>query len=166
MRLGRFIDYIKTALESVHIRNTRMSVLFGLIAVCQSLFMLFDNLLLLNRYKIIKLQNAQQYTKYLNEVWLLWLSLALTRDWYEVNGLYKNNELMKSNKQTVVQKFRVFWNNKPLVIDTTKNLCDIYLPLSNLNFLSLHPGLQGLVGTISSVLGLLQLWDKQYQLPS
>ena len=46
MRLGRFVDYVKSVLESFHIPNRRIGTLFGLIAVCQSLFMLFDNLLL------------------------------------------------------------------------------------------------------------------------
>jgi hypothetical protein len=33
-----------------------------------------------------------------------------------------------------------------------------------LNIVRPNTGLQGLAGTISSVLGLLQIWDKSYQL--
>jgi peroxin-11B len=169
MRLGRFVDYIKSVLESFHIRNKRIGTLFGLIAVCQGLFMLFDNLLLLNRFKIIHLTNPERLQQYLNQVWLLWLSLALTRDYYEIQASFaigQHHHYQQNQERSLIRRANVFWANKPLVIDTVKNLCDLYIPLSNLNIVRANTGLQGLAGTISSVLGLLQLWDKNYQLSS
>lgn len=163
MRLGRFVDYIKNVLESFHIRNKRIGTLFGLIAVCQGLFMLFDNLLLLNRYKIVHLSNPQRLQEYLNQVWLLWISLALTRDYYEIQASFA---IGQHQQRSLIRRADVFWANKPLVIDTIKNLCDLYIPLSNLNIVRANTGLQGLAGTVSSILGLLQLWDKSYQLTS
>ncbi|CAF0919812.1 unnamed protein product [Rotaria sp. Silwood1] len=168
MRLGRFVDYVKSVLESFHIRNKRIGTLFGLIAVCQSLFMLFDNLLLLHRFKIIYLKYPQHLQQYLYQVWLLWLSLALTRDYYEMQASFAVGQHHQQQKQekSLMRCANIFWANKPLVIDTIKNLCDIYIPLSNLNVVRANTGLQGLAGTISSILGLLQLWDKTYQLPA
>ena len=172
MRLGRFVDYCKSVLESFHIRNKRIGTLFGLIAVCQGLFMLLDNLLLLNRFKIIHLSRPDRLQRYLSQVWLLWVSLALTRDYYEIQASFaigQHHQFQQQQQQpdrSMVKRANIFWANKPLVVDTVKNLCDLYLPLSHLNIVRAHPGLQGLAGTISSVLGLLQLWDKNYQLPS
>lgn len=166
MRLGRFVDFSKVLLESFHIRNKRLGTIFGLIAVCQGLFMLFDNLLLLNRFKIIRLAHPDNIQRYLYQVWLLWLSLALTRDYYEMQASFAVGQHQRqTDERTLVRHANIFWANKPLVIDTVKNLCDLYLPLSNLNIVRINPALQGLSGTISSVLGLLQLWDKSYQLP-
>jgi len=167
MRLGRFVDYIKSVLESFHIRNKRIGTLFGLIAVCQGLFMFFDNLLLLNRFKIIHLTNPQRLQQYLYQVWLLWLSLALTRDYYEIQASFavgQHHNYQQKQERSLIRRANVFWANKPLVIDTVKNLCDLYIPLSNLNIVHANTGLQGLAGTISSILGLLQLWDKNYAL--
>lgn len=163
MRLGRFVDSIKSVLESFHIRNKRIGTLFGLIAVCQGLFMLFDNLLLLNRYKILHLSNPQRLQEYLYQVWLLWISLALTRDYYEIQASFA---IGQHQQGSLIRRANIFWANKPLVIDTVKNLCDLYIPLSNLNIVRANTGLQGLAGTVSSILGLLQLWDKSYQLAS
>jgi hypothetical protein len=165
MRLGRFINSIKTLLESFHLRNKRMGTLFGLIAVCQALFMLLDNLILLNRFKIIRLTSADYLQQCINKIWLLWLSLALTRDYYEIQASFAvGQNHQQKQERTVSKRADLFWANKPLVIDTIKNLCDIYLPLSNLNMIRANPALQGLAGTISSILGILQLWDKNYQL--
>jgi hypothetical protein len=167
MRLGRFIDYIKSVLESFHMRNKRMGTLFGLIAVCQGLYMLFDNLLLLNRFKIIHLSNPQRLQQNLYQVWLLWVSLALTRDYYEIQASFavgQHHHYQQKQERSLIRRANIFWANKPLVIDTVKNLCDLYIPLSSLNIVRANTGLQGLAGTISSILGLLQLWDKSYQL--
>jgi peroxin-11B len=167
MRLGRFVDSLKTVLESFHIRNKRIGTLFGLIGVCQGLFMLFDNILLLNRFKILHLSNPQRLQQYLNQVWLLWISLALTRDYYEIQASFaigQHHQYQQNQDRSLIRRANIFWANKPLVIDTIKNLCDLYLPLSNLNIVRPNTGLQGLAGTISSVLGLLQIWDKSYQL--
>ncbi|CAF0720221.1 unnamed protein product [Adineta steineri] len=169
MRLGRFMDYIKSVLESFHIRNKRIGTLFGLIAVCQGLFMLLDNLLLFHRFKIIHLTNPQRLQHYLYQVWLLWISFALTRDYYEMQASFaigQHHHYQQKQDKSLLKRVNIFWANKPLVIDTIKNLCDLYIPLSNLNIVHANPGLQGFVGTISSILGLLQLWDKSYQLPA
>jgi peroxin-11B len=126
--------------------------------------MLLDNILLLNRFKIIHLSNPQRLQQYLYQVWLLWVSFALTRDYYEIQASFAIGQ--HNQDRSLKRRANIFWANKPLVIDTVKNLCDLYIPLSNLNIIRPHNGLQGLVGTISSILGLLQLWDKSYQLTS
>ena len=121
---------------------------------------------MLHRFKIIHLTYPQRLQQYLNQVWLLWLSLALTRDYYEIQATFAvgQHRHRENQDKSLARRANIFWANKPLVIDTVKNLCDLYLPLSNLNVVRTNTGLQGLVGTISSVLGLLQLWDKTYQL--
>jgi hypothetical protein len=163
MRLGRFVDYCKSLLESFHIRNKRLGTIFGLISVCQGLYMIFDNLLLLNRFKIIQLAQPERWQHYLYQVWLLWLSLALTRDYYEMQASFAVGQ--HKQERALVRRANIFWANKPLVIDTVKNVCDLYLPLSNLNIVQANPALQGFAGTVSSILGFLQLWDKNYALP-
>lgn len=52
----------------------------------------------------------------------------------------------------------------PLVLDTLKNVFDIFLPLSGLKFIDLSPGMQGLCGLMSSLIGLIILWDTRLKL--
>jgi len=54
--------------------------------------------------------------------------------------------------------------NHPLLLDTIKNIFDIFLPLSNLKFVNLTSGMQGLCGLISSLISILVVWDSKYKL--
>lgn len=62
---------------------------------------------------------------------------------------------------------RIILSNKknlPLLLDTIKNVSDIFLPLSSLGFIKLSPGIQGLLGLISSLLSLMCVWDSTLKL--
>lgn len=54
--------------------------------------------------------------------------------------------------------------NQPLLLDTVKNVADIFLPLSSLGYINLSPGIQGLLGLISSLLSLMCVWDSTLKL--
>ena len=54
--------------------------------------------------------------------------------------------------------------NHPLLLDTLKNCFDILLPLNSLKFVNLSPGMQGLCGLISSLIGLITIWDTKLKL--
>lgn len=165
MRLGRFMDFSKTILRSFRIPNRRLGTIAGLIATCQGLFMLLDNILLLNRYKVLHLSRPDRIQKMLNQVWLLWISLALTRDYYQIQAkLAISQHGLSKQDRSLTRPGHVFWTDKTLLIDVIKNLCDLYLPLSNLNYVTPSPAVQGIAGTISSILGLLQIWDTRYAL--
>ncbi|XP_070543577.1 peroxisomal membrane protein 11B-like [Ptychodera flava] len=55
-------------------------------------------------------------------------------------------------------------HNYPVALDTLKNGADIFLPLSSLGYLRLSSGLQGILGMISSVVGIMTVWDGRYKL--
>jgi len=52
----------------------------------------------------------------------------------------------------------------PLLIDTIKNSFDVFLPLANLNYVNISPGMQGFCGLVSSILSILIVWDSKYKL--
>lgn len=52
----------------------------------------------------------------------------------------------------------------PLLLDSLKNVFDLFLPLSNLNMVNLSPGMQALYGFMSSIIGLIVLWDPKLKL--
>lgn len=57
-------------------------------------------------------------------------------------------------------------NNIPLLLDTIKNLFDVFLPLSSLNFVNLSPGVQGFCGLVSSIISLMVVWDSKFGIRS
>lgn len=91
----------------------------------------------------------------------------------KTSGAYTSN-LKKKNSMSIKKILVRFlqiasmicFNKKyyPLLLDTFKNIFDIFLPMSNLNFLNMSPGKQGLCGFISSIISLTILWDSRLKL--
>jgi peroxin-11B len=87
-----------------------------------------------------------------------------------VSGAYKSSNLTTDRRQCLVKfllKIRIILmnrKNRPLVLDTIKNLTDLFLPLSSLNYVKISPGVQGICGVISSLISLLIVWDSKYKL--
>ena len=49
--------------------------------------------------------------------------------------------------------------HKPILLDFVKNFCDLWIPLNSLGFIKLSPGTVGFLGTLSSLLAILQMLD-------
>ena len=54
--------------------------------------------------------------------------------------------------------------SKAVKADTLKNMCDFWLPMSNLGYVNASPIFVGLMGVMSSTLAALPLIDVQYKL--
>lgn len=67
--------------------------------------------------------------------------------------------IMKKSKRILTNK-----NNHPLLLDFTKNIFDIFLPLSNANYINISPGMQGFCGLMSSLISLFVIWNSKYKL--
>ncbi|XP_026532821.1 peroxisomal membrane protein 11A [Notechis scutatus] len=64
--------------------------------------------------------------------------------------------LANSELQTfLLLVFLTLRNYPPLLLDTVKNLCDIFSPLDRLGIYKTNPGVIGLCGLISSLVGIL-----------
>lgn len=87
----------------------------------------------------------------------------------ENSGAYTSTSktAKSADKLKALEILRLILSNKknqPLLLDTVKNTADIFLPLSSLGFIELSPGIQGLLGLISSLLSLLFVWDSTWKL--
>lgn len=118
---------------------------------------------------------------FLCRYYLFALILNLTRDLYEIYGLMERERRNKSYLSGAVengelppsaasscasvvtarlqQQLRllaaVLRSNPPLLLDTLKNLCDLFIPLDKLELYSTGPGFVGACGLTSSVLSIL-----------
>ena len=94
----------------------------------------------------------------------------------ETSGAY-TSVAKKSTSSSVVSKKTIIMRilkklrsllckkrNQPLLLDTAKNLCDMFLPMSNLEFIKISPGMQGFLGLISSLISLLIVFNQKYKL--
>jgi hypothetical protein len=60
-------------------------------------------------------------------------------------------------KQQVV--VRCLSENKPVILDLVKNCADLVLPLEAMGHIHASPGVQGLAGIVSSVIGIVTTWQ-------
>lgn len=136
--------------------------------VTNSLFLFADHLIWLARSGFLKNIDSNKWTELSNRYWLLTILLNLARDLYEIQRILfsqKNfifgNTVGKKNVShylyVLYKAFSVVKVRKDVVIDTVKNVCDLWIPLTALGRVKLHPRTVGLLGAVSSVAALIAL---------
>lgn len=55
-------------------------------------------------------------------------------------------------------------DERPVVVDTLKNAADVFLPLATLELFKTSEGFQGIMGMVSSYMGLLATWNPALKL--
>nr|XP_023022440.1 peroxisomal membrane protein 11B [Leptinotarsa decemlineata] len=173
LRFGRFAEGLYTALPLFQQEDipTRYTIILSKIA--NSLFLLADHFLWLGRADICAV-DTEKWSRISNKYWLYSITMNLMRDFYEIslivkseksniipkNGLRNFADIMKalSKLSLAVQM------NQNVVIDTVKNGCDFFIPLTALGHVKLSPGTVGFLGAISSIAGLLVLLEPSKKL--
>ena len=82
--------------------------------------------------------------------------LKLSRDDPENNHRHRAAKGVPGRRRVVL---RTLADNRPLVLDLAKNLSDLVLPLEALGHIQASPGVQGLFGVVSSVIGIATTWQ-------
>lgn len=168
---------LESARRTIHIEDDFLRYILTATSLNNGCYLLLDNVLLLENLGFFKLKNSPKVNEWCTKFWLATSILALSRDLYDIvnqidiNRLRlkeqgRNNRNKNSNKlRFVLTHLKLLFSTNPnLMLDTTKNAFDIFLPLSFLKFIELSPGTQGAVGLISSLLTIVSIWDSRYKL--
>lgn len=169
--------------KSVHYQDAMVAFTLTLSKISQGLFLLADHVIWLARSGLFKNIDTSKWTTRSNKFWLVSLIMNIVRDVYEVNRLitcyspHKNiTECIFSTltsirgfkdvrrySQTTVDFLRVY---KYLTIDMIKNSCDLFIPISSLGYFNvkLSPRTIGILGAISSLMGIIALLDPSFKL--
>lgn len=166
-----------SALKTIHLSDNILRLTITLSKVNQALFLLFDHIVWAHSIGLIK-ADKKKWTELAARFWLVSLMLNIVRDCYEMNlvinrecqgmprnrcrymngdAKYQEKNKMLITNTTVVKRY--IGENKPVVMDLMKNVCDLVLPLNSLGYINASPGLQGLLGTISSFIGIVTVWN-------
>ncbi|KAJ8916361.1 hypothetical protein NQ315_005058 [Exocentrus adspersus] len=173
LRFGRFAEGLYTTLPLFHEENAAIRYSVILSKIANSLFLLADHILWLGRADFCSV-DTEKWSRISNKYWLYSITMSLVRDFYEIsqiircqkhdimptNGINNFNDVLKIIN-TVLDIAR---RNKNVVIDTVKNGCDFFIPLTALGHVKLSPGTIGVLGAISSIAGLLVLLDPHKKL--
>lgn len=181
---------LESALKTIHLDDDFLRYVLTASSINQGLYLVLDNALLLHSLGVIKLKRYEQLNEWSNKFWLFSTILCLARDIYELHNQLdanlarlkeqrtsfrlSNGNIVSSNDANNIKRNKIKFilkqlnllliSNPNLTLDTIKNLFDIVLPLSFLKFINVSAGTQGFCGVVSSLLGLLVVWDSKYKL--
>nr|XP_031834609.1 peroxisomal membrane protein 11B isoform X2 [Nomia melanderi] len=171
LRLGRCLDTLYKALEMTKYPEGALRIILVASKIANALYLLADHIIWIGRVGLYKV-NIEKWSKSANKYWLINVVLNLTRDVYEIINILECKErdaLLYASKfsfKTWKQRDLLFplSNRKDVVMDTMKNVCDLFIPLTALGYTKLTPGMIGVLGIVSSFIGLYTIIHPLYKL--
>ncbi|KAF4525493.1 hypothetical protein B566_EDAN002353 [Ephemera danica] len=176
LRLGRFLDVLYGALSTMKHCDATIRITLTLAKISHAVFLLTDHLLWLGRAGLARVDN-KKWSRISNKYWLYAITMNLLRDAYEicriVNADPRLQAMIRGGQLSYASTFQsAFYialiecmkDHKDIVIDTVKNACDMFIPMTALGYTKLSPGLVGILGVVSSVAGILSMLNPLFKL--
>lgn len=173
LRFGRCFDVFYHSLSIIHQKDIFLRVTLTCSKLSQALFLLGDHFIWLARTGLFKKIDAKKWCNLSNRYWLLSIIMNLARDLYEIYKIIDlnrsanrigllNNKFPKITSTRDLEKlalysFVLLKGHKDIVVDTVKNVCDVFIPMTYLGYVKLSPMTIGVLGTMSSIAGILAL---------
>ena len=111
------------------------------------------------------------WVTYSNRFWLFTIFLSLLRDVYEIvkqltleRNRLKHYSGSDGNASTTAVVKNAFANNPAVTLDLVKNLSDLFIPASRLDWVYVPGGIVGLFGVVSSIAGLIAAYNDNMKL--
>lgn len=169
-RLGKSIDSFLAALQTIHLTNPVQRLLVTLTKISRGLYLLVDHLIWASRMNLVSIDD-NFWARLSNRFWLVALFLSLLRDFYELLvairlekkrlNQYSPSLTQNTHRALVGNVLRA---NPALVIDSVKNMADLWIPVSRLDLIYIPNGIVGLLGVVSSLAGLMGAHDQRWRL--
>lgn len=172
LRFGKSLEVFYGALKTIHYSDAWLAFTLTVSKISQSIFLLTDHIIWLSRSGLVKDVDTMKWQQRSNKFWVISLVMGIVRDVYEINRViasfssYKNlssciatsivsirNSKDVSNHAIAIFDFLITY--KHISIDTVKNCCDLFIPLTSMGYVKLSPRVIGLLGVISSIAGLI-----------
>lgn len=170
LRLGKCVDVFYSSLSSIHNPDLSLRVTLTLSKISQAIFLFADHIIWFSRTGLFKNINTKKWNTTSNKYWLLSIVMNLVRDVYEITrivnlGMKSSKRLSKKCEVNSVadlatlglRAYGCAYEHKDVVVDTIKNVCDFFIPLTNLGYTKLTPRTIGILGTVSSIAGLVAI---------
>lgn len=159
LRFGRCLDSLYSALKMMKYPDPMVRITLITAKMANALYLLADHLIWIGRVGILRV-DLEKWNKVANKYWLLTIVMSLIRDIYEILKIFEHEK--SAFKQHHI--LSCLKNHKEVMIDTIKNGCDLFIPLTALGVTKCTPGTIGLLGIISSLIGLYTIIDPLYKL--
>lgn len=169
LRLGRCVDTLYSAMNLIHHEDKLVSFNCAISKIAYSMFLLCDHIIWFGRAGLADVDTAR-WNRIANKYWLFTIVINLVRDYFEIKRLLVGSKILVkckcSDPKVVVRRLMEFSEaHKDVVLDLVKNSCDIFIPLVALSYVNFSPATVGLLGVISSVVGIYTVVDPFAKLP-
>ena len=150
--------------------------------ISQAIFLIFDHIIYFHNLGVF-VTNKKKWSNISAEFWLFSLLLNLIRNFYDIVNIIqhelKAQDTMQKKSQyangdahhqdrnssgTMSLVMKGLSENKPVALDLVRNLSDLILPLNTLGKVKASPGMQGMLGLISSAIGIATVWNPMLKL--
>jgi len=170
LRFGKCIDVMYASFKSVHNPDVTLRLTLTLSKISQAIYLFADHILWLSRTGLFKNIDTNKWNTTANKYWVLSIVMNLCRDFYEICQIFDTcrdvQQLLKlfffpkssDDLVRVWSKAKIcVSNHQAVMVDTVKNVCDVFIPLTALGYTKLSPKHQGILGVISSIVGLFEI---------
>jgi len=175
LRLGRFVDTLYGVVTTAHLPDLVLRLTLTFSRVTQGIYLLMDHILWIGRAGVLGNIDNKKWARRSNKFWLVSIVLNLVRDFYEICRIAQTEVSQRRKRQRwssmnptcltlpsaegscgqISQPVISCMQEYPgVVIDTVKNGCDLWIPMTSLGYVKLSPGMVGLFGVISSLVSI------------
>jgi peroxin-11B len=172
LRFGKSAEVFHGALKSIHHSDAWIAFTLTINKISSSIFLLTDHILWLSRSGLLKNVDTTKWQQRSNKFWVLSLIMGIVRDVYEINRAVASFSTYKSLSSCIAVSLTSIRSSRDvsicatslvdflikyrhLTIDTVKNCCDLFIPLTSMGYVKLSPRVIGLLGVCSSLAGLI-----------
>uniref|UniRef100_A0A6G1S7V1 Peroxisomal membrane protein 11B n=1 Tax=Aceria tosichella TaxID=561515 RepID=A0A6G1S7V1_9ACAR len=167
---GRCSDQLYSAMRSMQLNDPIIRMTASTSKFWLSIQMFAEHVLWLNQIGLFK-SDKQLWADRANRFWLYSVSTNLLRDFYELICVVQQRRSRdKDNLDSELRNFKlstpIKWikRNPKLSCDLIKNSCDFWIPYTAVNKIPIHSSVIALLGIISTTMGILQVYDREYRL--
>lgn len=190
MRLGKSIDLLQGALANAQLTDTVLRACLVLNKLCQAGYLLIDHAVWAAKLGLLQGTDAAKLNRIAARLWLASIVAGIVRDLVDIVRIVRVEMRKQRQKDYVPPGTAVVGGggrepvavrrigscsdmvavvtrvvaHRPLLIDTVRNVADVFLPTATLGYIPTSDGFQGLMGMISSYMGILAIWDPALKL--
>lgn len=181
LRFGKSVEVLHGTLKTIHLSDAWLAFTLTVNRICSSIFLLTDHIIWISRSGLVKDIDTAKWTQRSNRYWVISLVMSLVRDVYEINRVVSSFSSYKSLTSCLASSILSIRNPKDvslclmslldflitykhLTIDTIKNAADLFIPLNGLGYVKLSPRVIGFLGMVSSIAGLIVIFNPQCKL--
>lgn len=180
LRFGKCLDVFYSSFKSIHYPDLTIRLTLTLSKISQALYLFADHFIWLARSGLFRTIDLKKWNQAANRYWLFSIVMNLARDLYEItkiidlrtrqskfDGLRTRNCQINSVRDLATASLRTYsclYEHKGLLVDTIKNSCDFFIPLTALGYAKLSPRTIGILGVVSSLAGLVVVLQPQTKL--